>query len=140
MKVLIILGFLIFLFILYLFNKIEKLKIKILYLSKQNSKLIKQLDMIKNYSELINCIKNTEVNLVPLNISNVLTKNISSLKIAPFDFAPKISDIPKNSNIYIISKINILNIQWYEITLHGNNSFQLNGWVKECNIDFIYNN
>lgn len=139
MKIVIILLIPLSIMILYLFNKIEKQKIKILYLTKQNHLLLKKINDSKNIYDNMNHIKNLKLKPIPLNIKNVYIKNITPIKLAPFDFSPKIFDLSKNSRLNIISKIYIMDVLWYEISIINQDKNKLTGWVKDCNINFIYN-
>ena len=114
MKLFIILITIMFVIILYLLNKIEKQKIKILYISKQNHLLLKKIDNTKN---IYNNTKNLEFKPTLLNIKNVCIKNTTTIKLAPFDFSPKLLELSENSSVDIISKIYIMNILWYEVKL-----------------------
>ena len=135
MKLFIILITIMFVIILYLLNKIEKQKIKILYISKQNHLLLKKIDNTKN---IYNNTKNLEFKPTLLNIKNVCIKNTTTIKLAPFDFSPKLLELSKNSSVDIISKIYIMNILWYEVSINNQNGNKINGWVKDCNKNFVY--
>ncbi len=135
MKFLIIVVIIFVITIAYFINKIEKMQMKILYLSKENHSLLNEL---KTHRQNNNYLDEDNVNLIPVNTKNVYTKNISFLKMAPFDSAPKITNVPSNSNVTIICKTKILNICWYEISFVNKDSKFYKGWVKDNNIEFIY--
>ena len=135
MKLFIILITIMFVIILYLLNKIEKQKIKILYISKQNHLLLKKIDNTKN---IYNNTKNLEFKPTLLNIKNVCIKNTTTIKLAPFDFSPKLLELSENSSVDIISKIYIMNILSYEVSINNQNANKINGWVKDCNTNFVY--
>lgn len=137
MKISIFIILCLIIIIIYLIKQIEQQKLKIIYLSRKNSSILKN-----NPSKNINCLKpilNTEIKFIPINPHIAYIKNPSYIKIAPFDFAPKISDIAKNTNIKIISKVLINNEHWYEIIINNTSlPYKLKGWTKDSGIDFIY--
>lgn len=138
MKLFVILTIIMFITILYLLNKIEKQKIKILHISKQNHLLLKKINNTKNIYNNMDSIKNLELKPTLLNIKNVHIRNITIIRLAPFDFSPKLLELSKNSTIDIVSKIYLMNILWYEVSINNQNGSKINGWVKDCNINFIY--
>lgn len=138
MKVLILIILVLFGIIIYLTSKLEKLKIKIIYLSKQNYNLKKEMSYYNRDTKMLNNFKNQDIKLIPINTQNVYIKNISLLKVAPFDYAPKVIDIPKNSNVDIICKTHISGICWYEVSFTSVDLNWYKGWVKDSGIDFIY--
>lgn len=139
MSIQILIIFSLILLIIYLLQKIEKQKIKIIYLSRQNFSLTQT-----HYSKSLNKnifenISNIEIEFVKINSHIAFLKNTSYIKIAPFDFAPKIINIQKNTKIKILSKISISNEYWYEIIVADNNSsYNLKGWIKDQGIEFVY--
>lgn len=119
-------------------SKIEKLKMKIVYLSKQNYNLKQEINSHNKNTKILNDFKEENVKIIPVNTQNVYIRNISLLKVAPFDYAPKVIDVPKNSNVDIICKTKISGICWYEISFTSGDLNWYKGWVKDSSIDFIY--
>lgn len=139
MKIYLIILIILLLIILYLFRKIEKQKIKIISLSHQNSKLLKTYENKKIKNNIISNISNLEIKFIEISSQTAFLKNNSHIKIAPFDFAPKIINIKKNTEVKIISKILVSDEYWYEILVNKQNlSYNLKGWVKDCGVEFIY--
>ncbi len=125
--------------IIYLLHKIEKQKTKIIYLLRQNSLIVKEYNRTKLIKNSIDNISNTDIKFVKIEVSTAFLKNTASIKIAPFDFAPKIVNIQKNTEIKILSKIFIKGEYWYEIIVNDVNlSYNLKGWIKDYGIEFIY--
>lgn len=139
MKLYILIIIVLTFFIFYLLQKINIQKIKIISLSRQNASLLQDYNSKKITKNIFNNISNTEIKFIKISSQNAFLKNTSHIKIAPFDFAPKIVDIKKNTEIKIISKILISNEYWYEIIVNASDiSYNLKGWVKEHGIEFIY--
>lgn len=139
MKLYILIILILTLFIFHLIQKINIQKIKILSLSRQNASLSHNYSSKKITKKFFNDISNTEIKFIKISSQNAFLRNTSHIKIAPFDFAPKIIDIKRNTEIKIISKILISNEYWYEIIVNNSDSsYDLKGWVKEQGIEFIY--
>ena len=125
--------------IAYLLQKIEKQKIKIIYLSRQNFCLTQNNHSKNLNKKFFENISNIEIEFIKINSHKAFLKNTSYIKIAPFDFAPKIINIHKNTEIKILSKILISKEYWYEIIVNDNSSsYNLKGWIKDHGIEFIY--
>ena len=87
--------------IAYLLQKIEKQKIKIIYLSRQNFCLTQNNHSKNLNKKFFENISNIEIEFIKINSHKAFLKNTSYIKIAPFDFAPKIINIQKNTEIII---------------------------------------
>ncbi len=138
MNILLIIVISLIIFIFYLFQVIDKQKSKIIYLSRQNSSLIEKFKN-KHPKNSIENISEIEIKFLKIHTHSAFLKNTSYIRIAPFDFAPKIIDIQKNTQVKILSKILIGNEYWYEIiTDNVDYSYKLKGWIKEYGVEFIY--
>lgn len=138
MRILIIIIMALVLFIFYLFKVIEKHKAKIIYLSRQNSSLVEKF-RYKSPKISPENVSNVEIKFLKINTQTAYLKNTYFIRIAPFDFAPKIIDIQKNTQIKILSKILIGKEYWYEIIANNNDSsYKLKGWIKEYGVEFVY--
>ena len=138
MNILVIIIVSLTLFIFYLFKIIDKQKSKIVYLSRQNTSLMDKFKH-KSSKNSIENISEIEIKFLKIHTHSAFLKNTSYIRIAPFDFAPKIIDIQKNTQVKILSKILIGNEYWYEIiTDNSDCSYKLKGWIKEYGVEFVY--
>lgn len=127
------------LIIMYLLHKIEKQKIKIICLSRQNYLLTNEYNQNKISKKPIENISNVEIKFIKIHTHIAFLKNTTFIKIAPFDFAPKIVNIQKNTEVKILSKILIEGEYWYEIIINSHDlSYNLKGWIKDYGVEFIY--
>lgn len=139
MKIIVFFFILLVLIIVYLLHKIEKQKIKIIYLSRQNYLLTNECDKNKINKKSIENISNVEIKFIKIDTHIAFLKNTAFIRIAPFDFAPKIVNIQKNTEIKILSKILIEGEYWYEIIINSADlSYNLKGWIKDYGVEFIY--
>lgn len=139
MKLYILIILILIFFIFHLLQKIRILKIKIISLSRQNTSILQSYNSRKITKNFFDNISNTDIKFIKISSQIAFLRNASYIRIAPFDFAPKIIDIQKNTEIKIISKILISNEYWYEIIVNNTDlSYNLKGWIKEHGIEFIY--
>ena len=139
MKIVLLSFILLILTIMYLLHKIEKQKIKIIYLSRQNYSLTNKYNEKKINMNSMKNLSNIEIKFIKIHTHIAFLKNTTFIKIAPIDFAPKIVNIQKNTEVKILSKILIEGEYWYEIIINSHDlSYNLKWWIKDYGVEFIY--
>lgn len=116
---------------LYFVSKLENQRRTILLLTRQNDGLKRKASKKSSSFSTVN------INYSTPSYRSGYTKDNSYIFLSPLDNSPVVYHCAKTIKTSILDKAEVLNKQWYLVSIPSTNNNIIKGWMKECDIKFI---